>query len=53
MRPVMAALLRERTFARYVLLGRSRGVGTVEAIFDARGERMKLGEQVWQKQLQS
>ncbi len=53
MRPVMAALLRERTFARYVLLGRSRGVGTVEAIFDARGERMKLGEQVWQKQLRS
>lgn len=31
----LAALLAQRLFQRIVLLGRSRGVGTVEAVFDA------------------
>ena len=34
-RPPMRELLRAKLFDRYVLLGRSRGVGTVEGVFNA------------------
>jgi len=34
-RPTFRELIRSRLFDRYVLLGRSHGVGTVEAVFDA------------------
>ena len=39
-RPPLRELLRARLFDRYVLLGRSRGVGTVEGVFD--GELRQL-----------
>ncbi len=40
-RPVLARLLREKFFERIVLLGSSRGVGTIEEIFDATGRSVK------------
>lgn len=35
-RPVMARLLGDRVFSRLILLGSSRGVGTVERVYDGR-----------------
>ncbi len=40
-RRALAMLLRQRLFARIVLLGRSRGVGTVEDVLDASFQRAK------------
>ncbi len=36
-RPALSRLLRQGVFARLVQLGRSRGVGTVECVFDGEG----------------
>lgn len=36
-KPVLRKLVEERVFDRYVVLGRSCGIGTVENIFDERG----------------
>lgn len=33
-RPCMIELIQERVFERYLILGRSRGVGTIEAVLD-------------------
>jgi stage III sporulation protein SpoIIIAA len=36
-RPVLRRLVEERRFERYIVLNRKNGVGTVESIFDERG----------------
>ncbi len=51
-RPVLYALISARVFERYVLLGRSRGPGTVEAVFDGAFQKVFFGEALWRKQLQ-
>ena len=38
-RPEFGKLLRQQVFERVILLGRSRGVGTVEKIFDPRSQK--------------
>lgn len=39
-KPVLRKLVEEKTFDRYVVLGRSRGIGTIESIFDERGNEL-------------
>lgn len=51
-RPCYRDLIRNRVFERYVMLGRSCGVGTVEALYGQNGERLVLREGLWQKLLQ-
>ena len=33
----------EKVFERYIVLGRSAGIGTVESIFDERGNELYIG----------
>jgi stage III sporulation protein AA len=39
-RPVLRRLVEERRFERYIVLSRRLGVGTVESIFDERGNHV-------------
>ncbi len=39
-KPGLSSFLKEKRFDRYVVLGNQRGPGTVEAVYDAAGERM-------------
>lgn len=39
-KPVLRKLVEEKTFDRYVVLGRTRGIGTIESIFDERGNEL-------------
>ena len=39
-KPGLSSFLQEKRFDRYVVLGNQRGPGTVEAVYDAAGERM-------------
>lgn len=39
-RPILRKLVEERSFDRYIVLGRSRGIGTVESVFDERGNEL-------------
>lgn len=41
-KPVLRKLLEEKMFDRYVLLGKSHGVGSVESIFDERGNSLYM-----------
>lgn len=41
-KPVLRKLVEERVFDRYIVLGRSRGVGSVENIFDERGNELYI-----------
>lgn len=41
-KPVLRKLVEERVFDRYILLGQSQGLGTVESIFDERGNELYL-----------
>lgn len=42
-RPVLRKLVEEKVFERYIVLGRSAGIGTVESIFDERGNELYIG----------
>ena len=42
-RPVLRKLVGEKVFERYIVLGRSAGIGTVESIFDERGNELYIG----------
>lgn len=42
-RPVLRKLAEEKVFERYIVLGRSAGIGTVESIFDERGNELYIG----------
>ena len=50
-RPPLLGLLHEGVFSRYVLLDRSRGVGTVRAVFDENGREIGEVGQKWQRLL--
>lgn len=52
-RPALERLLSDRLFERFVLLGRSRGVGTVELVCDGNGKKLNLEGIRWQNQLRS
>lgn len=39
-RPVLRKLVEERLFDRYVILGKTKGVGSIESIFDERGNEL-------------
>ena len=39
-KPVLRKLVEEKVFDRYIVLGNSRGIGTVESIFDERGNEL-------------
>ncbi|MGN0434996.1 MAG: stage III sporulation protein AA [Wujia sp.] len=39
-KPVLRKLVEEKVFDRYIILGRSRGIGSVESIFDERGNEL-------------
>lgn len=39
-KPVLRKLVEEKVFDRYIILGRSRGIGEVESIFDERGNEL-------------
>lgn len=39
-RPGLRKLVEEKVFDRYIVLGNSRGIGTVESIFDERGNEL-------------
>ena len=39
-RPILRRLVDERVFERYIILGRSNGIGSVENIFDERGNEL-------------
>lgn len=39
-RPVLRKLVEEKVFDRYIILGRNKGIGTVESIFDERGNEL-------------
>ena len=41
-KPVLRKLVEERVFERYVVLGCSRGIGSVENIFDERGNELYI-----------
>lgn len=41
-KPVLRKLVLERVFDRYIVLGQSHGLGTVESIFDERGNELYL-----------
>lgn len=41
-KPVLRKLVEEKVFERYIVLGQSRGIGTVESIFDERGNELYL-----------
>jgi stage III sporulation protein AA len=40
-RPVLKQLIAEQIFGRYVVLGHSKGVGTIESIHDAKGRKVQ------------
>lgn len=42
-RPVLRKLVEEKVFERYIVLGRKEGIGTVESIFDERGNELYIG----------
>ena len=42
-RPVLRKLVEEKVFERYIVLGNSAGIGTVESIFDERGNELYIG----------
>lgn len=39
-RPVLRKLVEEKVFDRYIILGRSNGIGSIESIFDERGNEL-------------
>ncbi len=39
-RPVLRKLVEERVFQRYIVLGKSEGIGSIENIFDERGNEL-------------
>ncbi len=39
-RPILRKLVEERVFQRYIVLGRSQGIGSIENIFDERGNEL-------------
>lgn len=41
-KPVLRKLVEEKVFDRYIVLGQSQGIGTVESIFDERGNELYL-----------
>ena len=41
-KPVLRKLVEEKVFDRYIVLGQSQGLGTVESIFDERGNELYL-----------
>lgn len=41
-KPVLRKLVEEKVFDRYIVLGNSQGLGTVESIFDERGNELYL-----------
>ncbi len=41
-KPILRKLVEERVFDRYVVLGNSNGVGTIENVFDERGNELYL-----------
>lgn len=41
-KPVLRKLVEEKAFERYIVLGNSEGVGSVESIFDGRGNELLL-----------
>src|SRR5699024_2361318 len=43
-RPTFSRMIGQGMFQRYILLGRSKGVGTVESIFDQQCHRMEKAE---------
>ena len=43
-RPVIRDLIGQKIFERLILLGRSRGAGTIEAIVDGRSGRTLMGK---------
>ena len=51
-RPPLFGLLNERVFTRYVMLDRSRGAGTVRAVYDRDGKELPEGGASWQRLLQ-
>ena len=40
---MLRKLVEEKVFERYIVLGRSAGIGTVESIFDERGNELYIG----------
>lgn len=42
-RPILRKLVEEKVFERYVVLSRSEGLGTIESIFDERGNELYMG----------
>ena len=46
-RAPLRELLRARLFDRYVLLGRSRGAGTVEGLFNGELRQLAAEDAVW------
>lgn len=41
-KPVLRKLVEEKVFKRYIVLGKSQGVGSVESIFDERGNELYI-----------
>ncbi len=41
-KPVLRKLVEEKVFDRYIILGRSKGVGNIENIFDERGNELYI-----------
>lgn len=41
-KPVLRKLVEEKVFDRYIVLGQSQGIGTIESIFDERGNELYL-----------
>lgn len=41
-KPILRKLVEEKVFDRYVVLGRSRGIGTIENVFDERGNELYI-----------
>lgn len=39
-KPVLRKLVEEKVFDRYIILGKTRGIGSVESIFDERGNEL-------------
>ncbi len=39
-RPILRKLVEEKIFDRYIILGKSQGVGSIESIFDERGNEL-------------
>lgn len=41
-KPILRKLVEEKVFRRYIVLGQSRGIGSVESIFDERGNELYI-----------